>query len=311
LGRAVKSGQLHHAYALVGGKEAILAQVAWATAAAIVCRDPSALAAPLPAGCGVCPGCKKLASGNHPDVWVITPNDKNTITIDMIREGTARLVLRAVESPTKVVLIRSADQMNPAAQNALLKTLEEPPGPTCFFLTVARYRQLLPTIRSRCHRLRMLPPSRQGASSALAAAGIAPDLAELLAPLCGADAAEAAAMNEAGFGEVFSVLRPALAADAGPDTIIKVAAELGQEPVPFRQALTLIELSVRAALCQRHAEPGVRPQGQSTLGPTVGLLQQQRRLVAFNQNRALVLERVLFELHGMLSPDATAMRSAS
>jgi DNA polymerase-3 subunit delta' len=87
----------------------------------------------------------------------LAPNEKNKISVDDIRQASQVLYIQPLEAPFKVLIIRDADTMNPQAQNALLKTLEEPPGNSKIILTSAKPRAFLLTILSRCQRLDFLP----------------------------------------------------------------------------------------------------------------------------------------------------------
>jgi DNA polymerase-3 subunit delta' len=89
----------------------------------------------------------------HPDVLVIEPGDTGTIKIDQVRDAIERAAYRPFEGRRRVVIVRDADALVPAAQNALLKTLEEPPASSVFILATERPDMLLPTVRSRCIRL--------------------------------------------------------------------------------------------------------------------------------------------------------------
>jgi DNA polymerase-3 subunit delta' len=103
--------------------------------------------------CGQCQACVKIARGVHPDVLVVEPGENGTIKIDQIREVVDRSAFRPFEGRRRVVLVDEADAMVAAAQNALLKTLEEPPSSSIFVLVTSRPDVLLPTVRSRCIRL--------------------------------------------------------------------------------------------------------------------------------------------------------------
>lgn len=103
--------------------------------------------------CGECQACVKIARGVHPDVLVVEPGENGTIKIDQIRDVVDRSAFRPFEGRRRVVIVDRADAMVAAAQNALLKTLEEPPPSSIFVLVTARPDVLLPTVRSRCIRL--------------------------------------------------------------------------------------------------------------------------------------------------------------
>jgi DNA polymerase-3 subunit delta' len=107
-----------------------------------------------------CPSCSRIARGVHPDVILIEPGESGSIRIEAVRDVIDRANYRPFEGRTRVVIIDEADAMVPAAQNALLKTLEEPPPSSVFLLVTSRPDVLLATVRSRCPRLtfRPLPP---------------------------------------------------------------------------------------------------------------------------------------------------------
>src|SRR5512141_2954901 len=155
LSAALASRRMHQAYLLVGAEEGAARELATAFAGSLVCQTPTGTDA-----CGACAACRKLAGGNHPDVVYLLPNEKGFIGVEQVRELSDRLSFKAVESAWKVVIIGGADVARAEAQNALLKTLEEPPGATCFLLTATRLRALLPTVRSRCVTLRLAPRDR-------------------------------------------------------------------------------------------------------------------------------------------------------
>ncbi len=104
--------------------------------------------------CGTCRSCDRIARSVHVDVLTLEPDERALITIDGVREILARTAFRPFEGRRRVVLIREADALRVEAQNALLKSLEEPPPMTVFILTTAVPGVLLPTVRSRCMRLR-------------------------------------------------------------------------------------------------------------------------------------------------------------
>ena len=106
--------------------------------------------------CGVCRDCRKAAAGVHPDIITVRRaaddkgRQKQNITVDQIRAVSADAVILPNEAARKVYLIDEAETMNPAAQNAALKLLEEPPAGSVFLLCTVNAMLLLPTVRSRC-----------------------------------------------------------------------------------------------------------------------------------------------------------------
>jgi len=104
--------------------------------------------------CGKCRACDRVARGVHVDVIALEPDERGSIKIDVVRDVLGRTSFRPFEGKRRVVLIREADTLEPQAQNSLLKSLEEPLPATIFILTTAVPGALLPTVRSRCMRLR-------------------------------------------------------------------------------------------------------------------------------------------------------------
>lgn len=140
---------LSHAYIITAAPEEGFAK-ARELAAAMLCVEGSGRA------CGTCRHCKKSLRGIHPDVMVITrPLDdkgkmKKEIQVDQIRNLVSSAPIMPNEADKKVYIIRDAGAMNPSAQNAFLKLLEEPPWFDAFILITDNARFLLETVRSRC-----------------------------------------------------------------------------------------------------------------------------------------------------------------
>ena len=109
--------------------------------------------------CGECGPCRRIARGVHADVVLVAPGETGWISVDQVREAIDRTGYRPFEGRTRVVIVDQADALLPPAQNALLKTLEEPPPTSVFVLVTARPDILLPTVRSRCQQLRFGPLS--------------------------------------------------------------------------------------------------------------------------------------------------------
>ena len=102
----------------------------------------------------MCAACRRIERGVHPDVLTIEPGDTGSIKIEPIRDVIDRAGFRPFEGRRRVVIIDEADALVAQAQNALLKTLEEPPSASVFLLVSSMPDALLPTVRSRCPRLR-------------------------------------------------------------------------------------------------------------------------------------------------------------
>jgi DNA polymerase-3 subunit delta' len=117
--------------------------------------------------CGTCAACRRIERGVHPDVIVIEPGDTGSIKIDPVRDVIDRAAFRPFEARRRVVILDEADAMQAPAQSALLKTLEEPPSASIFLLVSSLPDALLPTVRSRCPRIRFAPLTTQEVAFAL------------------------------------------------------------------------------------------------------------------------------------------------
>lgn len=150
LQNAVKSGKVSHAYLFAGepgsGKKLL------ATLFATLLQCEKGRANP----CMKCSSCRKALSENHPDIIMVTHEKPNIISVKDIREQVVNTVdIRPYESRYKIYIINEAEKMNPQAQNALLKTIEEPPSYAIILLLANNPDALLTTILSRCVRLNL------------------------------------------------------------------------------------------------------------------------------------------------------------
>ena len=149
---AVKTDKVSHAYILNGEKGSGKRLLANLFAMSLQCqnRDEDGDA------CGKCQSCKQAASNNQPDIIRVTHEKPNTISIDDIREQINNdIVIKPYSSKYKIYIVPDADMMSVQAQNALLKTIEEPPAYAVILLLTENAEILLPTIRSRCVMLKL------------------------------------------------------------------------------------------------------------------------------------------------------------
>ena len=180
-----QSGRGHHALllqALPGmGDDALI----YAIGRLLMCQQPQGSKS-----CGQCRSCQLMQAETHPDYYTLEPEKgKSTLGIDAVRAVSEKLYERARLGGAKVVWLKDAAQLTEAAANALLKTLEEPPGNTWFLLSCREPGRLLATLRSRCrlHHLdapqeswavswlqREVTTSREAALTALRLCGGAP-----------------------------------------------------------------------------------------------------------------------------------------
>ena len=156
LARRAQEGTLTHAWILTGAPEGALEEAARSLAAAFLCEGPGDSAAEKP--CGICKHCRKVEKDIHPDLqWREKPADKRQFLVDQVRALRTDAYIRPNEAGRKVYVLKDAQLMNPEAQNAFLKVLEEGPEYAVFLLLAENHLALLPTIRSRCELLRIDP----------------------------------------------------------------------------------------------------------------------------------------------------------
>ena len=149
IARAAQRGSLPASLIFAGPAGVGKAMVALALAQFVNCLSPQGDDA-----CGECASCRRIVRGVHADVLRIEPGDTGSIKIDQVREAIERAAYRPFEGRRRVVIIDQAEQMGDNAQDAILKTLEEPPNASTFVLVTDTPDTLFPTIRSRCQRLR-------------------------------------------------------------------------------------------------------------------------------------------------------------
>lgn len=153
LGETIRSHRLSHAYLIEGRRGSGKKMLARQIAAAISCERIDDRTADLPCSC--CDTCKRILGDKTPDVRYVGRGDKATLSVDTIRELRSEMALSSTELEFKTFVIDDAETMTPAAQNALLISLEEPPPNVLILLLAETAEALLPTIRSRVQLLRM------------------------------------------------------------------------------------------------------------------------------------------------------------
>jgi len=269
--------------------------------------------------CGECSACRKIATGHHPDVLRVAPAGLQ-IKIDQVRDLCQSLAMKPYEARVRVALIADAHRMNPAAGNALLKMLEEPPDRTVLILTAPQTSDLLPTIVSRCRHLRFKPIARMHLAAMLAKAyGFPAEEAALTAAMANGSVTRALAMRRSHWVQRRNWFMSELAAlPRQPVTsLLALAEKLAQVKEDIPDYLELLASWVRDMAVARHdpdriihqdvrAEIVAAAQGVDDgffTRATMGLGETQRR-VQSNANARLSFERLLITMAGHLRPTA-------
>lgn len=157
----VSAGRTPHAMLVTGVDGLGIEALAYSFSRYLLCLAPIEDVA-----CGRCRGCELFQAETHPDFKLVGLEEKSKqIKVDQIRSCNTFVGKTAHFNHYKVVLIKDADTMNINAANALLKNLEEPSGQTVFLLVSAKLSAILPTIRSRCRTVTILPPPESEALS--------------------------------------------------------------------------------------------------------------------------------------------------
>ena len=153
LTHTIEQGKISHAYVINGERFSGKEFIANVFAMALQCEHPDGVEP-----CQQCHSCKQALSGNQPDIILVTHEKPNTIGVDDIRtQINTDIAIKPYSSPRKIYMIQEGEKMTAQAQNALLKTLEEPPAYAVILFLTTNMDALLPTILSRCVVLNMKP----------------------------------------------------------------------------------------------------------------------------------------------------------
>lgn len=194
--RTLADGTFVHAYLISGASGMGKRTLARLMAQHLLCtgkRKP----------CGVCPSCVQVRENNHPDVITVAPGKPLSpevkagmagIPVDEIRYVNSLVGQHTFVGGQRVVIIERAEKMNPPAQNALLKTLEEPLAGTVFLLLTESPELLLPTIVSRCRALKLHPWPDEVVRNALRVHGVDDTMARKALSVCGGSIGQAIAV---------------------------------------------------------------------------------------------------------------------
>lgn len=315
LRKALQSDRLAHAYLFHGPNGTGKKLAALQFTKALYCTTDAANS------CDACATCHKIVNRNHPDVLVIEPEGAS-IKIEAIRMIQNRLGYKPYESQRTTIIIDGCELLTLPAANALLKTLEEPPGNALLLLLAGRKEALPLTIISRCQPLPFQPLAPQHIASILSQRGV------------DAETARAAASLVQGGLEAFAKTAPAqilaerqAAYDLLSDTLgardpglFGKARQLAGKREQCEELLRWLELLCRDMVVLKVAPAAplhnqdvrarlnelARPLTHERLLDTCDLIEQLRRYLAMNANPQLVFERLLVHLQQTLGRTVAA-----
>jgi DNA polymerase-3 subunit delta' len=180
LQRSMQHRRNRHAYLITGLRNIGKNQLAHAFAMALNCRHDDEAERP----CGECRSCRLTYSGNHPDMLYAEHDERtNALKIDAIRDITQKIALKPYDSRYRIALFADFDAARPQAQDALLKTLEEPPEHAVLILMAPGTENIMPTITSRCQIIPLRPVDTLTIQKFLTMHGADDERAQLLARL--------------------------------------------------------------------------------------------------------------------------------
>jgi DNA polymerase-3 subunit delta' len=318
---AIRRDKVHHAYLFSGPAGIGRTTIALTFARALNCDRHDGDA------CEVCPSCHKILAGTHPDLQIVG-QDRNEAEIKIadVRDKILRFVsYKVFEGRFRVILILGAERMNSSTANALLKTLEEPPPKTVFILTVANLNTLLPTIRSRCSKIRFSPVEEEKLAGFLEQRHrMAPDQTRLLARLAEGSVGRALSLTEEQLMARASFLTALTRVGTGGKfDPVAMAEQLAGEKAQLQAQLEVFETFLRDTAV-RHQAPSapLRNPDQADaidelaarvsfthLQRLMALLREARGAIRLNIKPQPILERLFLELaqvqrahHGTAGP---------
>jgi len=309
LQKIIESGNVANAYLFVGAEGMGKKTISGIFAKAMLCTSKKQRP------CNECSCCRLYAGGNHPDVTVVKPQ-KTSIGIDEIRAVQKELSARPYQSDRKLVFIEDAHLLTFQAQNALLKSLEEPPGYVVFLLLSQRLQGLLPTVISRLRVFRLKCLSKQDVTGIIKKqADIEPEKAALYASLSEGNpgkgiklalSSEFALLREGTFGFLRNIsndLTELLSYESffidnkeNIESIFDMIISWFRDCLVFKETkeFNLILNIDMKDLLESHA--AALSEGNALY--MIELIEKSKKMIKGNANFQLVVENVLFEIFG-------------
>lgn len=313
LQRAIETGHLPHAYLFLGPDGIGKKRVALNLAKVLNCEGEAGLDC-----CDSCIPCRKIDKGIHPDVSLIEPEGAS-LKIEQARGAQRDISLKPYEGRKKVYIFDRAERMTEAAENALLKTLEEPTGETLLILVTSSPDSLLPTVLSRTQRIRFDPLSEQElASYLMRIRSWSAERAKFVASLSGGSLGRALAgeredlfsLRDETISSLSSILREKIC------QLLDLAEAWAQEKEELSERLDFLLIWVRdlrvyqtskdeALLINRDLAHRIREEAASfspaVLGHLFQVIQETNHGLSRNANPRLSLEAMFIRMRGAFS----------
>lgn len=292
-----------HAYLLCGPRGTGKRSIARLCAMTALCRGEGKKP------CGVCGPCRRVLSDTHPDVHTVLPEKgKQTIGVNVLRDVLAEVGVKSFEAAAKVLIFPEAERMTPAAQNCLLKTLEEPPQDTVFFLVTEQPGTLLPTIVSRCRVIRFHPLSQQDCEKRLTALGLSPDDAKRRARMAEGCVGKALEIDEERLALMEKVTRDVFSVHRAGD-VLSVVNQYKDDKQRQCMVMDLLETAVRDILLAQSGRTALEGFGYAHEAESyarsvplagglalAGSITRARMMLASNVSFAAAFESVLLKI---------------
>jgi len=305
---AAAHGRLHHALLFAGPEGIGKRTTALALAAFLLCKRPTA-----DDSCGECPACIQVTSGTHADLYFLKlevdeeGKSKKSVSIDQVRALQGSLARAALGGGRKVVIVDEAQGLTEPAQNAFLKTLEEPPSGSLIVLVARNASALTPTVRSRCQTVPFVPLADGDVERCLRERGRSAEDAKSLAAFAEGSLGVALDSDAAAIEEAEKRLAAILdsAASAGYSAAVQAAQDLIRN-----ETVADVPLLLRVLRRRLRAAAGVAKAAELTRsGKTVSLTASLKAAehayrasmdIRRNANAALALERMWLEIGAAL-----------
>lgn len=293
--RSARAGRIVHALLFAGASGAGKRTAAKLFVQALYCTGAGK-------PCGACPACRRVAENTHPDVHVVRP-DGRSILVEQIRALIDAVSAMPYEGGFHTVIIEQADKMTDSAQNALLKTLENPVVPVMFFLLSESVGGMLPTVQSRCQIVRFRALTTEECKGVLLKRGMEVRRAELLAGLSGGSVGRALEMDA---DEEYFPLRErvikSLKTLKGPGSVAAAAFVLSADKEKSGDVLEIMETLARDRMAVENGAPAF---GQEEAVPRIpgvngetllmGVMEMRRKLRS-NVSWQNALEEMYFRI---------------